>query len=108
MGDAAGVVQPLFGEGIQYAVRSGAVAAKCLSTDTVREYTAQIADLFQEEFDTANRVGKLFHAAPLLSYKLGVRNPAGTRLVGRLMAGEARLVDFEKRIYEKLKRSGKF
>lgn len=107
VGDAAGVVQPLFGEGIQYAVRSGAVAAECLSTHKVSEYTTQIANLFQEEFDTANRVGKLFHAAPLLSYKLGVKNPAGTRLVGRLMTGEARLIDFEKRIYEKLKRPGK-
>jgi geranylgeranyl reductase family protein len=107
VGDAAGVVQPLFGEGIQYAVRSGAVAAQCLRENRGADYTARISELFREEFDTANRVGKLFHAAPLLSYKLGVRNPAGTRLVGRLMSGEARLVDFEKRICEKLRHPGK-
>jgi hypothetical protein len=32
-----------------------------------------------------------------------VKNPAGTRLVGRLMAGEASLVQLEQRIYERLR-----
>ncbi len=104
VGDAAGVVQPLFGEGIQYAVRSGAFAAECIAAGTVAEnYTDGIRDRFAAEFDAAARVGKIFHRAPLLSYRLGVKNPAGTRLVGRIMAGETSMAQMERRIYERLR-----
>jgi geranylgeranyl reductase family protein len=103
VGDAAGMVQPLFGEGIQYAVRSGALAAECIATATTSQYTALMTESFADEFDCADRVGKLFHSAPYLSYKLGVKNPAGTRLVGRLMAGDIQLHQLEHRIREKLR-----
>jgi geranylgeranyl reductase family protein len=104
VGDAAGVVQPLFGEGIQYAVRSGAFAAECIAQGMVAEnYTAGIKEMFAAEFDAAARVGKIFHRAPLLSYRLGVKNPAGTRLVGRIMAGETSMAQMERRIYERLR-----
>jgi flavin-dependent dehydrogenase len=103
VGDAAGVVQPLFGEGIQYAVRTGALAAEHLAAGTVTSYTAAVRDLFADEFDAARRVGKVFHRAPYLSYRLGVKNPAGTRLVGRIMAGEAQFAGLEQRIYERLR-----
>ncbi|MDX1932928.1 MAG: geranylgeranyl reductase family protein [Capsulimonadales bacterium] len=103
VGDAAGVVQPLFGEGIQYAVRTGALAAAHLAAGTTQEYTGAVAAAFGAEFDAALRVGRVFHRAPYLSYRLGVKNPAGTRLVGRIMAGEASFVHLEQRIYERLK-----
>lgn len=104
VGDAAGVVQPLFGEGIQYAVRTGALAASHIASGTVaRAYTESVRALFADEFDAASRVGRVFHRAPYLSYRLGVKNPAGTRLVGRLMSGEASLAHLETRIYERLK-----
>ena len=103
VGDAAGVVQPMFGEGIQYAVRTGDLAAKCLLSRAVGDYTNGVRALFADEFDAALRIGKLFYKTPFLSYKLGVKNPAGTKLVGRLMAGEASLHDLETRIYERLR-----
>lgn len=103
VGDAAGVVQPLFGEGIQYALRTGDLAARCLLAGEVDRYTDRVRDLFADEFDAARRVGRVFHGAPYLSYRLGVKNPAGTRLVGRLMSGEASLAHLEQRIYERLK-----
>lgn len=103
VGDAAGLVQPLFGEGIQYALRSGDLAARCLLSGEAAAYTDRVRDLFAEEFDAAARVGRIFHRAPYLSYRLGVQNPAGTRLVGRLMAGEASLAHLEQRIYERLR-----
>ncbi|MBC8142604.1 MAG: geranylgeranyl reductase family protein [Armatimonadetes bacterium] len=103
VGDAAGVVQPMFGEGIQYAIRTGDVAADCLASGTVGEYTNRVRALFADEFDAALRIGKMFYRTPFLSYKLGVKNPAGTKLVGRLMAGEAHLHDLEQRIYERLR-----
>lgn len=103
VGDAAGVVQPLFGEGIQYAVRTGNIAAEHLAAGTATAYTDSVREELAGEFDAALRVGKVFHKAPYLSYRLGVKNPAGTRLVGRLMAGEASLENLEQRIYDKLK-----
>jgi geranylgeranyl reductase family protein len=103
VGDAAGVVQPLFGEGIQYAVRTGALAAEHIANGTVGGYTDAVRALFADEFDAALRVGRVFHRAPYLSYRLGVKNPAGTRLVGRLMSGDASLAHLESRIYDRLK-----
>ncbi len=103
VGDAAGVVQPLFGEGIQYAIRSGAEAASCLARGEAANYTDRIRDAFAGEFDAAARVGRVFHRAPYLSYRLGVKNPAGTRLVGRLMSGETSFEQMEARIYERLR-----
>ncbi len=103
VGDAAGVVQPLFGEGIQYAVRTGDLAARCLLAGEVSGYTERVRALLADEFDAAARVSRVFHKAPFLSYRLGVKNPAGTRLVGRLMAGEASLAHLEQRIYERLR-----
>jgi len=103
IGDAAGVVQPLFGEGIQYAIRTGDLAATHLIAGTTQQYTDSVRDQFAAEFDAALRVGKVFHRAPYLSYRLGVKNPAGTRLVGRIMAGEASFAALENRIYERLR-----
>lgn len=102
VGDAAGLVQPLFGEGIQYAVRSGAKAAEAIVSDRRSTYTDSIRELFADEFDAAARVGKLFHRTPWLCYRFGVRNPAGTRLVGRLMAGETHFVELEEKIRNKV------
>jgi len=103
VGDAAGVVQPLFGEGIQYAIRSGAEAAACLAANQATAYTDRVRAAFAGEFDAAARVGRVFHRAPFLSYRLGVKNPAGTRLVGRLMSGETSFEQMEARIYERLR-----
>jgi flavin-dependent dehydrogenase len=99
------LVQPLFGEGIQYAVRSGAEAAKHIIADDVSGYAVTIKDMFGGEFDAANRVAKLFHKTPYLSYKLGVKNPAGTKLVGRLMSGDLHLEGIEQRIIDRLRPS---
>jgi geranylgeranyl reductase family len=104
VGDAAGVVQPMFGEGIQYAVRTGALAAECLASGTVADsYTSRVRAALADEFDAAARIGRFFYRAPYLSYRLGVKNPAGTRLVGRLLAGEASLAQLEQRIYDRLR-----
>ncbi len=103
VGDAAGLVQPMFGEGIQYALRSGDVAARCILDRNIAGYSQKMRELFANEFDAAARVGRVFHAVPYLSYRLGVQNPRGTRLVGRLMSGEASLEQLEKRIYQRLR-----
>jgi flavin-dependent dehydrogenase len=103
VGDASGVVQPLFGEGIQYALRTGDLAARCLASGETSAYTDQVRDQFAREFDAAARVGRVFHRAPYLSYRLGVKNPRGTHLVGRIMAGEASFAAMEQRIYERLR-----
>lgn len=103
VGDAAGVVQPLFGEGIQYAVRTGDLAARHIASATTSVYTDAVRGQFAHEFDAALRVSKVFHRAPYLSYRLGVKNPAGTRLVGRIIAGEATFAGLEERIYRRLR-----
>jgi flavin-dependent dehydrogenase len=103
VGDAAGIVQPLFGEGIQYALRTGDLAARLLLAGNASAYTEAVRAEFAREFDAAGRVGRAFHRAPFLSYRLGVKNPKGTHLVGRIVAGEASFADLEQRIYQRLR-----
>ncbi len=103
VGDAAGMVQPLFGEGIQYALRTGDLAARLLLAGDASAYTEAVRAEFAREFDAAGRVGRAFHRAPFLSYRLGVKNPRGTHLVGRIVAGEASFADLEERIYDRLR-----
>jgi hypothetical protein len=74
-----------------------------IASDTVSSYADSIRTMFGGEFDAANRVAKLFHRTPYLSYKLGVKNPAGTKLVGRLMSGDLQLEGIEQRIMDKLR-----
>ncbi|MFY8052463.1 MAG: FAD-dependent monooxygenase, partial [Armatimonadaceae bacterium] len=60
VGDAAGLVQPLFGEGIQYTVRSGAEAARHILADRVDAYADAIKAMFGGEFDR-NQVDGFVH-----------------------------------------------
>lgn len=71
VGDAGHLVDPLLGEGIYYAVRSGQLAAKSI-TDTLRhpathqlsEYETLVATEFGPEFRVAGRLGAVIYGLP--------------------------------------------
>jgi geranylgeranyl reductase family protein len=86
-GDAAGLGEAFYGEGIYYAVRSGNLAA-----DAVLDYLARGASL--ASYDRALRglrrslaysraTARLFYLSPRLAFRYAVRN----RTVGRLFTG---------------------
>ena len=103
VGDAAGVVQPIFGEGIQYAMRTGALAARCILTQQGTSYSDRVRAEFAPDFDAAARMSRVFYRLPSLVYHLGIKRPGGTRLVSRLLSGENSFAQIEDRLFAYLR-----
>lgn len=117
VGDAAGLVDPLSGEGISYALRSGRLASHY--ADAWLSGDARAADGYGDEvhatisrgFRFALRLADVFFTYPRVSYRLGVRSRRVNDLFARLIAGEidyAELYDeiaasWPGRIYKALK-----
>ncbi len=80
VGDAAGLVDPLVGEGIRYALSSGQLAAKAILEDDLSNYEAVIWDQFGHSLATAGLTAHLFFRWPAICYKLAIVNPATIRL----------------------------
>lgn len=71
VGDAGHLVDPLLGEGIYYAVRSGQLAAKSVAamlsnpaTCRLSDYETLVANEFGSEFRVAGRLGKIIYGLP--------------------------------------------
>ena len=71
VGDAGHLVDPLLGEGIYYAVRSGQLAAKSVtemlsnpSTNELSDYEQLVDSEFGPEFRVAGRLGKIIYGLP--------------------------------------------
>jgi geranylgeranyl reductase family protein len=92
-GDAAGLINPFFGDGILHAIKSGLVAVECLVQEAPQEYTRRIHAEFAANFDAALRLARLFYAWAGFIYHHGVRRPNATRTAARLLCGEALFTD---------------
>ncbi|HPN32701.1 MAG TPA: geranylgeranyl reductase family protein [bacterium] len=78
-GDAASLVEPLSGEGIYYAIKSGITAAKHILENirinsSPENYSKEIDNTLRKEFYYAERFARIFHQFPKLTYELGVSN----------------------------------
>ena len=76
VGDAAHLVDPLFGEGIYYAVRSGQLAAQTILSNphdhvaSLAGYEAGLDRDIVPDFRVTARIAKVIYAFPRLSFKL--------------------------------------
>ena len=76
VGDAAHLVDPLFGEGIYYAVRSGQLAAESILDQAhdrrrlLAEYEEAVRREIYEEFRVASRMASLVYSYPYLCHRL--------------------------------------
>lgn len=86
-GDAAGLVDPLLGEGIRHAVRSGERAAEAVLREDIRGYTARIHREIGGALLWGLHWARFFYAHPRFSFEWGVRNPLFLREFLRLLAG---------------------
>jgi geranylgeranyl reductase family protein len=86
VGDAAGLVDPLIGEGIRYAMASARLAARAIVRDDLMGYEAAIWREIGHSLATAGLVANLYYRLPWLCYQLGVRNPATFRQFVDLLA----------------------
>jgi len=74
VGDAANLVDPFFGEGIYYAIRSGEIAAQSVEAALrgtaigLQHYSDRIKTQFEEEFRLATRLARVAYRLPFLWY----------------------------------------
>ena len=93
-GDAAGLTDPLTGEGIFYAVKSGKLAAEaCLDfmereEGSLESYTASVNDELMDELTEANRIKYIFNTVPLKIHHFVRDSGRGWRAFGKILRGE--------------------
>jgi len=104
LGDAGGLVDPLTGEGIYYAVKSGTVAAgvvkqffKTGEESRLSSYESAINSLFGDEFKWARRVGRLFFSLRGFNFFVLNRSLELAQLAADLLAGRISYRDSFKR-----------
>ncbi|MBU6185223.1 MAG: geranylgeranyl reductase family protein [Synechococcales bacterium] len=103
VGDAAGLVGPLFGDGLLHGVKSGLIAAECIKNGTSQEYTNCIHDEFAANFDAALKLSRFFYQWPYLCYKFGVKQERATPIAARLLAGELGFQEMGDRFMQRMK-----
>jgi geranylgeranyl reductase family protein len=98
-GDAAGLTDPLTGEGIYYAVRSGNLAARaCLDylggkSSSLEPYSAAANDELMSELTEANSIRYIFNAVPLKIHRFVRDSDRAWRAFGKILRGERRYAD---------------
>jgi geranylgeranyl reductase family protein len=104
VGDAAGLINPLFGDGILHALRSGKIAAECVLEGGTNTYTEAIGAEFKANFDAALTMAKFFYQWSGFCYRHGVVQPGATRTAVRLLSGEAVFTDVVGRALKRLQK----
>ncbi len=87
-GDAAGLVNPLFGDGISYACKSGALAGETIAEGRAAQWTSVLQGEMAASHDAALTLAKFFYQFPRVCYTMGVKHPRGTRIAARLIGGD--------------------
>ena len=108
VGDAAGLVDPVTGEGLYYAVRSADLAAKVLLSESphpVEEYRSELRREFTEDLEMASRLakrvflGKFIYAdVPTRMIQFMRRSPTFNALMQDLFAGTQNYLDLKARL----------
>lgn len=105
VGDAAGLINPLFGDGILHAVKSGAIAAQSIIDNAADEYTNRIHAEFAANFDAALNLARVFYQWTGVCYKYGVKYEKSTRYATQLLCGDLLFTDMAGRAMRRLKKS---
>jgi 2-polyprenyl-6-methoxyphenol hydroxylase-like FAD-dependent oxidoreductase len=87
VGDAAGLVDPLTGEGIRFAVQSGRLAAAALAAGQPETYQKRVRRQIGRSHAAGLALAWLFYHFPRACYELGVRNPLATHAFVNLLSG---------------------
>jgi geranylgeranyl reductase family protein len=101
-GDAAGLTDPLTGEGIYYAIRSGALAAEaCINrlkgqTSALEIYSGNINREIMPELMEAIKIRSIFNAFPFTIHKLVRDNDRVWGGFGKILRGERNYQDVRK------------
>ena len=98
VGDAAGLMDPLSGEGIRYAARSARLAVEAIVRGELDKYTTWVQREIGANLSRARWVAALFYGLPRLCFRLGVRDPKATRLLAEMLNDRATYFDLSRHI----------
>jgi flavin-dependent dehydrogenase len=98
VGDAAGLVDPLLGEGIRYAITSSRLAAQAIAQDDLSGYEDIIWKEIGQGLATAGLTASTYYRIPRLCYQLGLRNPAALRHILDVLSERTSYVGIGRRV----------
>jgi geranylgeranyl reductase family protein len=92
LGDAAGFAESVLGEGIYFALKSGALAARAFAAargaPRPGEYAALVRRELEPELAAARQLARACYARPGFTFEHIARNPGASRLFLGLVTGE--------------------
>jgi len=103
-GDAGDLVDPFFGEGIYYAIRSAQIASTVVSADIHRKkndlsgYDRHLADEMYPEFEAAQQISQFVYTFPRMWYDILSERPELAEQYYNVLRGESRYTIFLKEI----------
>ena len=98
-GEAACVVDPFTAEGIRPSIFSGLKASEAVhnalggNDQALAQYTQIMVKEWGNEMRWAARLAKAFYLAPRVGYRVGVKHPRGTQIMGDVFLGKLRYSD---------------
>lgn len=109
VGDAAAWVDPLTGEGLFYAIRSGELLGRSLAEGCPEKYPAWIKAAFSTELEFAARIVRRFYRGSFLGNAVTTRmvqfmrrSPVFRQLVGDLFSGTQDYSSLKRRLWGQL------
>ncbi len=116
VGDAAGLVDPITGEGLYYAIRSADLAARVVladehsAADQAAAYRASLRHDFTDDLELASRLakrlfcGRFFYGdVPARMIQFIRKSPTFCELIQDLFAGTQNYLDLKKRLVENMR-----
>jgi geranylgeranyl reductase family protein len=107
-GEAACVVDPMTAEGIRPSIFSGIKAAEAIDgalagqSEAIPKYSEVIAEEWGADMKWAQRIAAAFYQFPKVGYKVGVKKPAATVIMAKILAGEIRYSDVAGKAIKKM------
>ncbi len=111
-GEAACIVDPMTAEGIRPSILSGIKAAGAIhaalsgTSNALEQYTAAMTTEWGADMKWAQRLAGTFYQFPKVGYKAGIKRPAASLMMAKILAGELSYSDIAGKAIKKL--SGSF
>jgi geranylgeranyl reductase family protein len=107
-GEAACMVDPMTAEGIRPAIFSGIKAAEAIDgalagqSGAIAKYSEVIAEEWGTDMKWAQRIAAAFYQFPKVGYKVGVKKPAATVIMAKILSGDLRYSDVAGKAIKKM------
>jgi geranylgeranyl reductase family protein len=98
IGDAAGLVEALTGEGIYYAIRSGQLAAHVIARDAHTEYQASVDRELMPNLLLARHYAALYRWLPGLCYFFALYSPSIWNALCKTLRGEYQIHEVRRQL----------